>query len=387
MASHTALAEEFGIYPHFGRFTAEEFKSFFVWCARHAVSDIDLQGGAPVSVSRYGRRERVSRQELPNSMLGDALDDLMGREVRPRVQGGIPSDRAIQIDGDMHGRYGLGRSERIRLRSHIIQGTAAREDKALSVTLRVIPSVIPDLEELGIEPDLLMALLPKNGLGFICGETGSGKSTLMAAMYRYCQDHQPDRKIVTYEDPVEYILGRPDDLLPPHQAQVGRDVESFAAGLQSAMRRNPEVIGIGEVRETETAAAAVQAGQTGHLCVCTMHTHSPGETIPRILGLFAPQIRDSAAWSLLGILRYIVIQVLVRTTDGKRRAVREYIIFTDELKMKLQEMPYQQWGAHIDGIIRLEKRRIVDQILEMYIRNEVSREEAALYIPGKELMH
>lgn len=377
-------SDEFGIYPHFSRFTADEFKSFFVWCARHNVSDIDLLGGAPVSVSRYGRRVRVSSQELPNSMLGDALDDLMGREVRPQVQGGLPLDRAIQIDGDMHGRFGLGRSERIRLRSHIIQGTAAREDRALSVTLRVIPDKIPELKKMGIEPDLFRALLPKNGLGLICGETGSGKSTLMAAMYRYCQDYQKNRKIVTYEDPVEYILGRLDDLLPPHQAQVRRDVESFAAGLRSAMRRNPEVIGIGEVRDAETAAAAVEAGQTGHLCVCTMHTPSPGETIPRILGLFPSQIRESAAWSLFGILRYIVIQVLVCTTDGKRRAVREYIIFTDELKMKLREMPYQQWGTHIDSLIRLEKRRIADQVMALYLMKDVSREEAALYIPAQE---
>lgn len=377
-------SDEFGIYPHFSRFTADEFKSFFVWCARHNVSDIDLLGGAPVSVSRYGRRVRVSSQELPNSMLGDALDDLMGREVRPQVQGGLPLDRAIQIDGDMHGRFGLGRSERIRLRSHIIQGTAAREDRGLSVTLRVIPDKIPELKKMGIEPDLFRALLPKNGLGLICGETGSGKSTLMAAMYRYCQDYQKNRKIVTYEDPVEYILGRLDDLLPPHQAQVRRDVESFAAGLRSAMRRNPEVIGIGEVRDAETAAAAVEAGQTGHLCVCTMHTPSPGETIPRILGLFPSQIRESAAWSLFGILRYIVIQVLVCTTDGKRRAVREYIIFTDELKMKLREMPYQQWGTHIDSLIRLEKRRIADQVMALYLMNDVSREEAALYIPAQE---
>lgn len=382
----TQTDDAFGIYPHFNRYTADEFRSFFVWCARHVVSDIDLQGGAPVSVSRYGRRVRVSRQELPNAMLGDALDDLLGREIRPRVQGGVPLDRPIQIDGDMHGRYGLGRSERIRLRSHIIQGSSAREERALSVTLRVIPGTIPELEQLGIEPDLFEALLPKNGLGLICGETGSGKSTLMASMYRYCQDHQPDRKIVTYEDPVEFILGRPDDLLPPHQAQVGRDVDSFASGLRSAMRRNPAVIGIGEVREAETAAAAVQAGQTGHLCVCTMHTPSPGDTIPRILGLFPSQVRDATAWSLLGILRYIVIQVLVCTTDGKRRALREYILFTDELKQKLRDMPYQHWGGHIDGIIRMEQRRIVDQILAMYIRREISREEAALYLPGRELM-
>ncbi|HFO6257357.1 TPA: ATPase, T2SS/T4P/T4SS family, partial [Escherichia coli] len=133
-------------------------------------------------------------------------------------------------------------------------------------TMRVIPSDIPDILTMNIEPDLLDAMLRKTGLGFICGETGSGKSTLAAALYRHILKNFPDRKIVTYEDPVEYILGGENDLLPPHQAEIGRDVESFAAGLRSAVRRNPDIIGIGEIRDYETADAAVQAGNTGHFC-------------------------------------------------------------------------------------------------------------------------
>lgn len=383
--SQLVLPDEFGIFPFSGAFTANEFRTFFAWCAKHSVSDVDLVGGSPVSVSRYGRRVRCSESVLPNTMLGNMLDDLMGREIRPRVQGGTPADRAIQIDGDMHGRYGLGRSERVRLRSHIIQGTSAREDRALSVTMRVIPHIIPEFLDMGIEAELAAAMLPASGLGFICGQTGSGKSTLQAALYRHCQNTQPDRKIVTYEDPVEYILGRTDDLLPPHQAQIGRDVASFAEGLRSAVRRNPELIGIGEIRDTETADAAVQAGETGHLCIGTMHTRSPGETVPRLLGLFNPQIRDAMAWAVLGILQFIVNQVLVRTTDGKRRALREYIVFDESLRSKLQEMSHEKWGAHLDTILLLEKRRIVDQVRELYILGDIAREEASLYLTTQEL--
>lgn len=383
----SAIPDSFGLFPFSGAYTADEFRTFFAWCSAHGVSDVDLVGGSPVSVSRYGRRERVSDTILPNIMLGNMLDDLLGPEVRPRVQGGRPLDRAIQIDGDMHGRYGLERGERVRLRAHIIQGTSAREEKALSVTLRVIPHIIPDFLKLGIEPDLAAAMLPKTGLGLICGETGSGKSTLQAALYRHCQDTQPDRKIVTYEDPVEYILGRPDDLLPPHQAQVRRDVASFADGLRSAMRRNPEVIGIGEIRDTETAEASVQAGESGHLTIGTLHSKSPGETLNRLLGLFPPQIRDARAWEMLGMLRFIVVQVLVRTTDGKRRALREYIVFDDELRDALQNLPSEKWPAHIDNILRLEKRRIVDQVREGYVTGDIDRHEAALYLPTQELRH
>ncbi|EBF3227212.1 plasmid transfer ATPase TraJ, partial [Salmonella enterica subsp. enterica serovar Derby] len=128
--------------------------------------------------------------------------------------------RAIQVNGDVNNRYGLGRGEKVRLRVHIIQGTSANEEAAISVSMRVIPHQIPEISTLNIEPDLLHGMLPKSGLGLVCGETGSGKSTLLASLYRHCQDTAPDRKIVTYEDPIEYILGRACDLLPPHQAQI-----------------------------------------------------------------------------------------------------------------------------------------------------------------------
>lgn len=378
------MPDEFGTFP-FSRFSDDEFRHFYAWCAFHRVSDIDLTGGSPVSVSRFGRRARCSLHTLPSSLMMPLIDELFGREVLPRVLSGNPADRTIQINGDASGRYGLKRGERVRLRSHLIQGTSGAEEKAISITMRVIPTAIPDIRTMNIEPDLLAAMVSKNGLGFVCGETGSGKSTLCAALYRYIMDNFPDRKIVTYEDPVEYILGREGDLLPPHQAEIGRDVVSFAAGLRSAVRRNPEIIGVGEIRDNETADAAVQAGNTGHLCLSTMHTKSPGETLSRLLGLFPSIIRDAMAWSVLSLLQFILVQVLVRTNDGGRRAVREYIVIDDELRNKLTRMPHSEWGYHIDEIIRTEKRRIRDYVLEMYIKGEIDRSEAVIFIPPGEM--
>lgn len=378
------MPDEFGTFP-FSRFSADEFRHFYAWCAFHRVSDIDLTGGSPVSVSRFGRRARCSLHTLPSSLMMPLIDELFGREVLPRVLSGNPADRTIQINGDASGRYGLKRGERVRLRSHLIQGTSGAEEKAISITMRVIPTAIPDIRTMNIEPDLLAAMVSKNGLGFVCGETGSGKSTLCAALYRYIMDNFPDRKIVTYEDPVEYILGREGDLLPPHQAEIGRDVVSFAAGLRSAVRRNPEIIGVGEIRDNETADAAVQAGNTGHLCLSTMHTKSPGETLSRLLGLLPSIIRDAMAWSVLSLLQFILVQVLVRTNDGGRRAVREYIVIDDELRNKLTRMPHSEWGYHIDEIIRTEKRRIRDYVLEMYIKGEIDRSEAVIFIPPGEM--
>ena len=171
------IPDEFGLFP-FQRFTADELRHFFVWCAAHKVSDVDLTGGSPVSVSRFGRRVRCSSATLPTTLMSSLIDELFGREVIPRVLAGNPVDRTIQINGDASGRYGLKRGERIRLRSHLIQGTSGAEEKAISITMRVIPTEIPDILSMNIEPDLLEAMVCKSGLGFVCGETGPGKSTL-----------------------------------------------------------------------------------------------------------------------------------------------------------------------------------------------------------------
>lgn len=188
------IPDEFGLFP-FQRFTADELRHFFVWCAAHKVSDVDLTGGSPVSVSRFGRRVRCSSATLPTTLMSSLIDELFGREVIPRVLAGNPVDRTIQINGDASGRYGLKRGERIRLRSHLIQGTSGAEEKAISITMRVIPTEIPDILSMNIEPDLLEAMVCKSGLGFVCGETGSGKSTLCSALYRYIMDNFPDAKI------------------------------------------------------------------------------------------------------------------------------------------------------------------------------------------------
>jgi len=223
-----------------------------------------------------------------------------------------------------------------------------------------------------------------NGLGILGGITGSGKSTLAAAGYRYCQQTEPDRKITTLEDPIEFVLGRADDILPPTQLQIGRDVDSYANGIRAALRRAPSIIGIGEMRDFETFQAGVLAGQLGHFNLTTMHIHSPGEAIPRCLTMVPAEMREATARDLLGVLQYIVVQKLLRTTDGKRIAVREYIIFDDPLRTLLAGMQYTLWGQHIDTIIRQEKRRIADQAWQLFQSGTIERSELKMAMTSQQ---
>lgn len=353
---------------------ADTLRSFMVYCARNHVSDIHLQGDNHFVIGRYGRLLRASPFSVADDTMSKLMDDIFSPEMRPKVRGGISIDRALQLDGDANNRWGLDRGERVRFRVNLLQGTAGRQ-KTIGWTMRVIPSEIPPLEGMGLEPELMENILPEKGLALWGGITGSGKSTALASTYRYCLDTYPDRKVTTKEDPIEFILGRPNDVLPPLQSQVGEDIPDFATGIRADLRRAPSVMGVGEMRDRETIDAGIRAGQLGHLCLSTTHIDSPGEVFARLLMEFPHESRDAMAWALLGVLQYVVVQTLLRTTDGKRTAVREYIVIDHALREKLGGMPWSQWGAHVNSIIRLEKRRIVDQAWRLCAEGRIAPTE------------
>lgn len=367
-------AQEFALYDYGGGLDADSLRGMFVWAARNNVSDIHLQGDNHFVVGRYGRLLRASPFSVADDTLAKLMDDIFSPELRPQVRGGKSVDRAIQLDGDASGRWGLNRGERIRFRVNLLQGTAGRQ-KTIGWTLRVIPSDIPPLEGMRLEPALMENILPAKGLALWGGITGSGKSTALASTYRYCLDTDPDRKVTTKEDPIEFILGRPGDILPPLQSQVGEDIPDFATGIRADLRRAPSVIGVGEMRDRETIDAGIRAGQLGHLCLSTTHIDSPGEVFSRLINEFPHESRDAMAWALLGVLQYVVVQTLLRTTDGKRIAVREYIIIDYYLREKLGDLPWSQWGGHINTLIRLEKRRIVDQAWQLFREERITANE------------
>jgi len=368
------MSSELPPFDFGGGLNADTLRSFMVWCARNNVSDIHLQGDNHFVVGRYGRLLRASPFAVPDDTMAKLMDDVFSPELRPKVRGGISDDRALQLDGDANNRWGLSRGERLRFRVNLLQGTAGRQ-KTIGWTMRVIPTDIPPLTGMNLEHDLMENILPEKGLAIWGGITGSGKSTALASTYRYCLDNYPDRKVTTKEDPIEFILGRPDDILPPLQSQVGDDIPDFATGIRADLRRAPSVIGVGEMRDRVTIDAGIRAGQLGHLCLTTTHIDSPGEVFARLLMEFPHESRDAMAWSLLGVLQYVVVQTLLRSTDGKRIAVREYIVIDHALRETLGGMPWPQWGAHVNNIIRIEKRRIVDQAWRLCFEGRINAAE------------
>ena len=185
-----------------------------------------------------------------------------------------------------------------------------------SVSMRIIPNVIKSFEELML-PDVVRKLAEETrGIVLVTGITGSGKSTTLAAMIDYI-NRTRKAHIITIEDPIEFVHQDKKSII--NQREVGADVKSFADGLRSALRQDPDVILIGEMRDLETIEIALMAAETGHLVFSTLHTLDAVETVNRIVSVFPPHQQDNVRYQLAGVLKGVISQRLVKTKDGKGR--------------------------------------------------------------------
>jgi twitching motility protein PilT len=193
---------------------------------------------------------------------------------------------------------------------------AARQKGTISLALRLIAESIPDIESLRI-PELCKELILRpRGMMIISGPTGSGKSTTLAAMIDYL-NHQQRRRVVTIEDPIEYVYT--SDRCSITQRELGADTRSFAEALRHVLRQDPDVILVGEMRDLETAAAALTIAETGHLVLSTGHAPSTYQAVERIIDMFPPHERNLAQTRLASLLIAIMCQALVPRVDGKGR--------------------------------------------------------------------
>lgn len=232
-------------------------------------------------------------------------------------------NKEYEYDGSYTLQYGPYRGTRTRI-------NVGRTFGKYFIVFRIINDYIPTLEELDVEQEIVDWSYYPNGLFMLCGPTGTGKSTTLASVISNIQQTMK-KKIITIEKPVEYLY--PDDA--PSlvvQREVGGDTRGFYEGLTSAMRQNPDIILLGEVRNTEEVMELLRAAETGHLAISTMHTNSVATTINRIQSLFTGNEQRRIMSTLADTLRGIGNQVLVKNAQGGRFAVRELLTINQEIK-------------------------------------------------------
>ena len=280
-------------------------------------SDLHLAAGESPMLRLDGELRRLDLPPLEPAVLREGLVRLLEWASQPWADKARELDVALDLPG--LGRFRLNLSEQL---------------KGLAACLRVIPSRVPTLDELGLEEVFRLIARFNSGLVLVGGPTGSGKSTSLAALVdrlnRECPLH-----IITLEDPIEIIHCSQRSLV--NQREVGRHTRDFAQGLRSALRQDPDVILIGELRDLETIRLALRAAETGHLVLATVHTRSAAGSIDRLVEAFAAEEKVLVRTMLAESLRVVVSQQLVKRIGGGRVAAREVLVATPAVRNLIRE--------------------------------------------------
>lgn len=352
-------------------------------------SDVTLQVGHPIWMDVYGKWERFNNRALSAGEIDDFLKRSYG-ETGPGevVQRGRPLDYAYVVRGDE--QKGL-RNLRVRVNAtggRNPNSNAPQLSDGVQVTMRVLPGVPPTVQELGIEPEILGALKLGSGLTLITGPTGSGKTTLMGAIVRFIAENEANSaKIIEYSDPIELVY---DELVFPHsfihQLELGRGIKLpqeerrmiWAACVANAMRRKPTEIIIGEARDGASMEGCISAVLTGHGVKTTLHTIGVAETTRRVIMMFPPDQRDSAAIDLIETANMFMTQLLVPKIGGGRLAVREYAIFDAKARRKIINTPTEKWSSTIQDMMinkEMPSARMIDQAKLAFDKGLIAEEQ------------
>jgi twitching motility protein PilU len=248
------------------------------------------------------------------------------------------------------------------------------QQQHVGMVIRTIANEIPDFARLGLPETLKDIVMTRRGLVLVVGATGSGKSTSLAAMIDH-RNRNSAGHIVTVEDPVEFIHQSQQSLIT--HREVGIDTRSWHNALKNTLRQAPDVILIGEIRDTETMEHAIAFAETGHLCLSTLHSNSANQTIDRIINFFSEDRRKQLLMDLSSNLRAIVSQRLVRTADGKgRRAAIEILINTPIIADKLLKGEFHEIKNIMTKSRELGMKTFDWSLFELYNEGTITYEEA-----------
>ena len=286
-------------------------------------SDIHLSAGMPPLARVRGALQALEQGALGNAQIRAMIDSVLPESQHRQFADGAACDFAFNLEG--LGRY---------------RANAYRQQRGVGLALRPIPETVPTLQDIYAPAILTSLATHDHGLVLVVGPTGSGKSTTLAAMVDYINHHSA-KHVLTIEDPVEFIY-TPNRCLVT-QREVGRDTPSFADALKAALREDPDVILLGEMRDLETIRLALTAAETGHLVLATLHTATAAQAVERIIDVFPGSERDLARTLLADVLRAVVAQVLLPRKDGQGRvAAHEVLVGTPSVRNLIREQKSAQ---------------------------------------------
>jgi len=329
-------------------------------------SDLHISVGAPPIIRIHGDLTRITPNVLPQEETKKLLYEIMSPYQQKRFEDEKEIDFAYSVPG-------IG-----RFRANVFL-----QNRGIAAVFRIIPEKILTIEELQSPPQLLNFAKLHKGLVLCTGPTGSGKSTTLAALIDYVNRTRADH-IITIEDPIEFV--HPNKKCLVNQRELGSHTDSFAAALRSALREDPDVILVGELRDQETIQLALTAAETGHLVFGTLHTSSAPKTVDRIIDVFPAGQQGQIRTQLSETLKGVIAQTLLKRKDGGRIAAVEILVGNAAIANLIREGKTFQ----IPSILQTSKSEGMQTLdmalLDLYERNLITAETCLDYAVDKKTM-
>ncbi|NLW17207.1 MAG: type IV pilus twitching motility protein PilT [Firmicutes bacterium] len=330
-------------------------------------SDLHVTVGQPPVLRVHGELVRMDAPNLTPADTNEMLDEVLADQHREVFKDWGEVDFSLSLPGI--GRFRIN---------------AFRQRGTIGMACRLIPQAIPSIDSLGLPPVVGELTNRRQGLILVTGPTGSGKSTTLAAMIDKINRERAEH-ILTIEDPIEFLHRHERSIV--NQREVGSDTRSYAHGLRAALREDPDVILIGEMRDLETTQAAVSAAETGHLVLATLHTPGAAEAVHRILDIFPPYQQQQIRTQLALVLQAVISQQLLRRADRPGRVVAaEVLVVTPAIRNLIREGKVHQIHSMMQAGGQLGMQTMEQALQSLYQRGVISKAQMDLYAPEAGLL-
>ena len=332
---------------------------------KNKASDLHLSSGLPPMIRVHGDVRRINLPPMEHKDVHDMVYDIMNDGQRKHFEETLECDFSFEIPGVARFRV-----------------NAFNQNRGASAVFRTIPSKVLTLEELGCPPIFKEIANTPRGIVLVTGPTGSGKSTTLAAIINYINENDYGH-ILTVEDPIEFVHEAKKCLI--NQRELGPHTLSFANALRAALREDPDVILVGEMRDLETIRLALTAAETGHLVFGTLHTSSAAKTVDRIVDVFPAAEKDMVRAMLSESLRAVISQTLMKTKDGQGRvAAHEIMIGTPAIRNLIRENKIAQMYSAIQTGQNIGMQTLDQCLTSLVSRGIVSSAEAKTKAANKD---
>ena len=327
-------------------------------------SDVHLAVGVPPMLRMNGDLLPIKFRQLSDTELETYIIEVLTTKQKDRLEQGHDLD--FSYVGDEGGRFRVN---------------VFRKETGIGAVFRHIPGEVPKLDQLGMPPILKKFCDYHQGMVLVTGSTGTGKSTTLAAMIDHLNETR-NLNVISLEDPIEFV--HPSKNCQVIQRELGTHVRSFADGVRSAMREDPDVILVGELRDAETISMAMTAAETGHLVLGTLHTTGAIKTIDRVIDALPGELREQTKGFLSMSLKAVVTQNLIKTPDGRgRRAILEILVNNRAISKLIMSDQTHQIGSQLQTG-KAEGMQVMDQaLLDAIHAKEIDADDAIRYATDK----